>query len=386
MRPEDGALSVREVGTEAGHISDPVRRLLRDDLMRPGPAPRAPRSGAPGLVSLALQGGGSLGAFTWGVLDRLLEEKDLAFDAISGTSAGAVNAVVLADGLARGGRGVARERLERVWRRISNAAVLTSFGARAPLLGGALAFAAAALDLSTHLLSPYQFNPLAFNPLRDILAEEVDFDRLRSASPVRLLVAATRVRDGGLQLFREQAISLEAMLASACLPLLFHAVAIDGEWYWDGGYTSNPPLVQLTAISQAPDVILVQLTPTEYEGRPTFSPEIVKRLAHISFNSPLLKELETLSSLQRLGEQEDYFSPPVRRRLLSLRLHRIAAEDALPGHLGTNGLDLDWSFLTRLRDSGRAAAESWLTGQRLSQPCDGTGCEQQSADEANAVG
>jgi NTE family protein len=197
----------------------------------------------------------------------------------------------------------------------------------------------------------------------------VDFDRLRTALPVRLLIAATRVRDGRLRLFRDEEVTLDAVLASTCLPLLQHAVSIDGEWYWDGGYAANPPLTHLVATSEASDIILVQLTPTEYDGRPTLSPQIVKRLQQIAFNSPLLKEIEALEALRELSEREGLFSSRFRRKLQRLRLHRIAAEDAFKGLDQTSALNLDWSFLTRLRDSGRAAAEEWLATQ---EPFQGT--------------
>src|SRR5690348_10607188 len=187
------------------------------------------------VLSLALQGGGSFGAFTWGVLDRLLESDRVAFDAISGTSAGAVNAVVLANGLAQGGPAEARRQLEHLWKRLSRAAPLASLGAATAT--------SAALELSTRVISPYQFNPLGVNMLRDILLADVDFARLRKASPVRLLIAATRVTDGRLRLFREHEISVEAVLASACLPQLHHAVEIQGEWYWDGAFSANPPSI-----------------------------------------------------------------------------------------------------------------------------------------------
>ncbi len=226
-------------------------------------------------LSLALQGGGAFGAFTWGVLDRLLEEDDLELDAVSGASAGAINAVLLASGLAKGGPDEARTSLERFWSRIGESAVKNLF------LHPELVVATASQ------MSPYQFNPLELNPLRDLLAQEVDFEAVRTHSPVRLLVSATRVQDGALRVFRTKAISLDVVLASACLPRLYHAVNIHGEPHWDGGYAANPPLIPLVGASRTPDVLLVQLIPTDHAGLPVTKSEIDKRLGQITFNSPL---------------------------------------------------------------------------------------------------
>jgi NTE family protein len=306
------------------------------------------------LLSLALQGGGSFGAFTWGVLDRLLESDAVAFDAVSGTSAGAVNAVVLANGLAQGGPDEARRQLAHLWRRLSHAAPLASLGAASAT--------SAALELSTRVVSPYQFNPLGVNLLRDILLAEVDFARLRKASPVRLLIAATRVTDGRLRLFREHEITPEAVLASACLPQLHHAVEIEGEWYWDGAFSANPPLRPLVLESRTSDVLLVQISPEQQDGLPRLSSQIARRAAQIAFNSPLQKEMEALDDLRALCREIAFFRPAVCRKLERLRLHRIIAEDSVDDLHYESALRLDWSFLTRLKDSGHAAATQWLAG------------------------
>jgi NTE family protein len=175
------------------------------------------------------------------------------------------------------------------------------------------------------------------------------------------LIAATGVRDGKLRIFRDCEVTLDAVLASSCLPLIHHAVAIDDKWYWDGGYTANPPLLRLAAASDASDILLVQITPTEYAGYPTRSPQIIKRLQQIAFNTPLAKEIEALAALKALCRHETGFVPGrLRRKLRRLRLHWIAAEDEIDGLAEKSALDLDWRFLVRLRDSGRAAAEQWL--------------------------
>ena len=305
-------------------------------------------------LSLALQGGGSFGAFTWGVLDFLLEQDAFAFDTVSGASAGAVNAVVLADGLAAGGPEEARARLERFWNRVSRAPALAPFGDTAT--GTA---ALAALYLSVRVISPYQFNPLGLNPLREILAEEVDFERLRADSPVRLLIAATRVKDGRPRLFRDRELTIDMVLASACLPLLQPAVEVEGELYWDGGYSANPPLRQLVIDSNASDILLVRLTPQEQPDAPLQASEIGRRINEITFNTPLQKEVEALADLSELCKGEGILRSRLARKLRRLRLHEICAEGAVEGLNHANALSLDWSFLTRLKEGGRSAAEEW---------------------------
>jgi NTE family protein len=232
----------------------------------------------PKRLSLALQGGGAFGAFTWGVLDRLLEAK-VPFDSVSGASAGAMNAVLLASGLAQGGADGARTALDRFWRRVSEA------GQRSRLMSPIM-------SRVTAQLSPYQFNPFDLNPLRDILTEEVDIEAVRTTSSVRLLLGATRVRDGALRIFRNKDLTFDVVLASACLPQLHQAVSIDGEPHWDGGYAANPPLMPLVTATRASDLMVVQIIPANHAELPTTSPEIQKRLNQITFNSSLQRDLE----------------------------------------------------------------------------------------------
>lgn len=329
---------------ERGRDASLLRSFIQ--ALRPAPARRR--------LSLALQGGGSFGAFTWGVLDRLLERDAVSVDCISGASAGAVNAVLLADGLARGGPEEARARLERFWKRASTAAPLSLFGGKAT---DGVAYAA--LDFLVRVLSPYEFNPLSLNPLRELLAEEVDFERLRCASPVRLLIAATNVEDGSVRQFREHELTLDAVLASACLPLLQPAVEIDGERYWDGGYSANPPLRSIAFESKASDVLLVRITPRQESTPPVRPAAIARRINQITFNTPLEKEIEALEDLCRLCESEGMGRSPLCRKLRRLRLHVICAEQAIDGLSHENALSLDWTFLTHLRDRGREAAEDW---------------------------
>src|SRR5215204_1562008 len=335
-----------------------AERDVRGQGSEPGPdlstRPEAPpfemaqQPGEKRRLSLALQGGGALGAFTWGVLDRLLEEDDLELDAVSGASAGAINAVLLASGLAKGGPDEARASLERFWSSVGESAARNLF------LHPELVVATASQ------LSPSQFNPLELNPLRDLLAQEVDFEAVRTRSPVRLLVSATRVQDGAVRVFRTKAISLDVVLASACLPRLHHAVDIHGEAHWDGGYASNPPVLPLVGASRASDVLLVQLIPADHVGLPVTKSEIDKRLGQITFNGPLQKELEAIGMMKNLLRKEGQPTSRLGRKVDSLQLHHLSAEDHVDGLSQASVLNTDWNFLTDLRDQGRAAAEAWL--------------------------
>lgn len=320
-------------------------------------------------IELALQGGGAHGAFTWGVLDHLLEDERIEIDAISGTSAGAMNAVVLANGLMDGGRKGAREALLRFWSRVSNAAgrgpmapnAMAAFFGNWSIEGSPLHFY---LDWIGRSLSPHQFNPLNLNPLRDILAAEVDFDRVRASDKVRLFVSATNVRTGRLKEFRRPELSLEAVMASACLPLVFRAVEIDGEAFWDGGYVGNPSLLPLIAESPAHDLVLVQINPSRREALPTTAPDILDRLNEITFNSSLVKELRSVALIQQLLRQEGE-PPPGRRaplfaQMAALRMHRIEAHTGLAGLGGGSKFNTGWAFLRRLHGIGYRAAQAWL--------------------------
>jgi NTE family protein len=300
-----------------------------------------PAGWPPKTLSLALQGGGSFGAFTWGVLDRLLEEPDIDFDTVSGSSAGAVNAVLLASGMIDGGREGARIRLSRFWKRISLAAALLP--KTPPIESG--------FDLLVRSMSPYLFNPFNVNPLRDALTEEVDFERLRERSEIKLLLGATRVRDGRLRILTNHELTVDAVLASACLPLLHHTIELDGEAYWDGGYAANPPLIPLVQASRSAHVLIVQITPSTSERAPMSAREIAARLDQIRFNATLNTELEALKYGKMLGASE---------KLLRLRIGRISAEEQFEGLAEESAANLDWGFLERLKHAGRAAADLWL--------------------------
>src|ERR1700736_6776502 len=280
----------------------------------------------PILVDLALQGGGSHGAFTWGVLDRLLEEQWLGIDGISGTSAGAMNAAVLVDGHAKGGADGARAALENFWRRVSEAARFSPFrrGSLDVLLGRWTLDSSpvyVTIDLMSRLLSPYDLNPMGKNPLRAILAEAIDFERLARA-PIKLFITATNVRTGRGHVFKNNTITPDVLLASACLPTMFQAIEIDGEPYWDGGYSGNPTITPLVQECKSQDTILVQINPVEREGRPRSASEILNRLNEVSFNAVLLKELRMIAVLRQVanpGNSEGramgrHAHPPRRKR------------------------------------------------------------------------
>ncbi|MBW4093247.1 MAG: patatin-like phospholipase family protein [Proteobacteria bacterium] len=323
------------------------------------PADPSPYGGfAGGPLALALQGGGSFGAFTWGVLDRLLEQDGIDWDTISGASAGAVNAVLLADGLAEGGpgaagRAAARRKLAWFWEQVSR---------RSP--SGTAVLAAAALGASLRWVSPFALDPPDLTPLRGLLEEAVDFDRLRTqaAGSPRLLIAATRVRDGRAVLFRSPDVTVDAVLASACLPLLGQSVVIDGEPCWDGGFSANPPLRALVEESEAPDLLLVRLLPTSRAGVPHGSHEIARRMQELTFNAPLQREEDEVAALRQDCAGRLLFRSSLCRRVERLRLHRIAAPDAVAGLDRESALDTGWGLLQRLMLAGRAAAEAWLTG------------------------
>ncbi|WP_027579023.1 patatin-like phospholipase family protein [Bradyrhizobium sp. Ai1a-2] len=314
---------------------------------------------SPVLVDLALQGGGSHGAFTWGVLDRLLEEPWLQIAGISGTSAGAMNAAVLADGWTEGGAAAAREALDKYWRSVSRAAAFSPLQ-RSPLdhLMGrwSLDTSPAYLftDLMSRVLSPYDLNPLGFNPLREILAKSIDFERL-SRAPIKLFVTATRVRTGRGRIFRNAEINADVLLASACLPTMFRAIEIDGEPYWDGGYAGNPTITPLVRETDAHDTILVQINPTERPEEPRTAAEILNRLNEISFNSPLAKELRMIALLRQVADP----GTGEGARWARMKTHRIKS-DMLATFGASSKLNAEWAFVSKLREEGRRAADEFL--------------------------
>ncbi|MBN9673443.1 patatin-like phospholipase family protein [Roseibium aggregatum] len=311
-------------------------------------------------INLALQGGGAHGAFTWGVLDGFLEDSRLTIDGVSGTSAGAMNAVVLASGMEAGGEDGARESLEAFWHEVSNRARFSPIQRSAidVLMGEwSLDHSPTYLffDLVSRFASPYEFNPLNINPLREVVAEIVDFDKVHCCSQMQLFISATNVFTGKIRVFREREVTLDAVMASACLPHLFQAVEIDGEPYWDGGYMGNPPLYPLIYNTGTPDIVLIQINPVERRQVPKSAREIVNRLNEITFNSTLMRELRAIDFVTRLIEEgklssEDY---------TKLHMHRVSATELVPLQASSK-LNAEWAFLTELRDLGRETAKEWL--------------------------
>ncbi|BBF93845.1 patatin-like phospholipase family protein [Blastochloris tepida] len=314
---------------------------------------------APQLVDLALQGGGAHGAFTWGVLDRLLEEPWLRIDGISGTSAGAMNAAVLADGYAAGGAEGARAALAGFWKRVSDAARFSPFQ-RSPLdrmlgrwsLDNSPLFVT--MDLMSRLYSPYDLNPGGNNPLRGILEELIDFERLKT-SPIRLFITATNVRTGRGRVFRNGEITPDVLMASACLPTLFQAVEIDGEPYWDGGYSGNPTMTPLVRELDSDDTILIPINPVERPGTPSSARDILNRLNEVSFNAVLLKELRMIALLRQVADPGNCEGA----QWAKMRIHMV--RNGIMASLGySSKLNAEWEFLSMLHEEGRRSADDFL--------------------------
>lgn len=311
-------------------------------------------------IEMALQGGGSHGAYTWGVLDGILQDPRIDITAISGTSAGAMNAVALADGLVRGGREGAREALEKFWRAVSDKARFSPV-TRGPLdqllsrwnLDASPGYIG--MNMLARMASPYDLNPLDLNPLRDLLAAQVDFVRVNACDAIKLFVTATNVRTGLPRIFRQGEITLDTIMASACLPDVFKAVEIDGEAYWDGGFVGNPALFPLVDETECRDMVIVQINPIQRDEVPTTAAAIRNRMNEITFNSSLVKELRSIALLHRLIEAEGIET----ERYRDMRLHRIGGEGL--EHLSTSSqVNSEWSFLIHLRDLGCKAAKRWI--------------------------
>lgn len=311
-------------------------------------------------LNLALQGGGSHGAFAWGVLDAFLEDGRVRFDGVCATSAGAVNAVALAYGLSTGNAETARRTLENLWRQISRlGSVFAPPEAFRWNLPGQDAARYSLLETMSNIVSPYQFNPLNLNPLRRALIETVDVDSLRHFDKVKLFITATDVQTGRPKVFRNDDMSLEVVLASACLPFLFQAVKIKGRAYWDGGYVGNPALWPLFYETDTSDLCVVHLNPLERTQIPTTPYEIDNRINEISFNASLLAELRAVAFVKELIEK-DWLRAAYKKKLKDIRVHAIRADHAFKRLSIGSKFRTDWTFLKGLRDRGRSAAHHWL--------------------------
>ena len=315
-------------------------------------------------VGIALQGGGAHGAFTWGVLDRLLEEENLVADAMCGTSAGAVNAVTCAYGLHIGGPTKAKELLEELWRKIA--------------LSGSFLFKPGVLDKTygqgdiynstgymmfnaiTQVLSPYNFNPFNYNPLRDILTNIIDFEELQRYNKKKLFICATNVKTNKAKIFSNKEITVDAVMASACLPFLFQAVEIEGQFYWDGGYMGNPPIFPIITNTNLTDIVLVKINSININSVPTTARDIADRVNEISFNSSLINEMKLIHYRNELIRNGSLKSDDKINR--EIFVHTISGYDALSQLSYSSKMNTSWEFLSNLKNKGREIAEKWLAG------------------------
>jgi NTE family protein len=319
-------------------------------------------SPAPSL-SLALQGGGAHGAYTWGVLDALLEAGRFSFDGISGSSAGAMNAVALAHGFMLGGADGARQALQDFW---DGLALQGRPELMPPVFDASLPAPGTNWMLQlTRWFSPYQLNPLGINPLRDLVESQFDFARLRQDCPFQLFIAATHANTGELRLFRNPELSADALLASACLPTLQQTVMVDGEPYWDGAYAANPAVFPLLRFCDSRDVLLVLLSPLTHERTPRGAEEIQQRALELAFANAFRREMRLLAAMREMAAGSGWLSGTLERRLLAMRFHLIDGEDVLGKLSFSSKTVTHQAFLHRLRDAGRAAAQGWLAAHAL---------------------
>jgi NTE family protein len=312
-------------------------------------------------LNLALQGGGAHGAFTWGVLDRLLEERDLEIVGVSGTSAGAVNAACMIYGLTQGGNESAREVLFEFWRKNSES---HQFSPLQPTIidkmtsKGNVSFNPFfwIFSMISKSLSPYQWNPLMKNPLKKLLLDIIDFDAIQNERKHKLFLTATNIRTSKVKIFHNAEITADAVCASACLPHMFQAVEIDGEFYWDGGYIGNPAMFPLFEQTQCTDLMLIQIDSIDYNKVPTQMSEIVDRATDISFNSSLMREMRAISFVTNIidkGFDDD-------GRLIKTNIHYISTGDLMNHYNGSSKLNVDWDWLSYLMENGRGKAEAWI--------------------------
>ncbi|WP_019961288.1 patatin-like phospholipase family protein [Woodsholea maritima] len=306
-------------------------------------------------ISLALQGGGAHGAFTWGVLDAILDDGRLDPRAITATSAGAMNAVAFAQGRYEGGIEGARAALERFWKAVSRAGAPFR-----PLIRPTQGFTWFPwLDALARLTSPYDVNPYDINPLREILSDQIDFDAVHACRETQLFITATGVEDGRARVFQGREVTRDAVLASACLPFLSQAVKIDQRPYWDGGFTGNPTLWPLFYADTPADLVIVHINPLERPGTPKTPEDIMNRVHEITFNASLLAELRAIAFVKDLI-RNDLLKDPKKARLRDMLVHSIKADDEMRDYPAASKYNTEWHFLIELRDLGRKAAFNWL--------------------------
>ncbi len=316
-------------------------------------------------INLGLQGGGAHGAFAWGVLDYLLEDGRLEIDGLSATSAGSVNAAVLTSGLVNNDKDEARQKLHEFWLAISqsqNGSMLSSsynlhnFSDEAAEYSLSNSPFYKMFDLVSHVMSPYQFNPFNINPLKEIIEKHVDFDAINKNKKIKLFLCATNVETCKVKIFSTPDISVDTVLASACLPFLFQAVEINGEYFWDGGYIGNPAIFPLIYSCDSTDVIIVHINPIFRPGVPKTSSEILNRINEVSFNSSLMREMRAIAFVSSLIDKKIIKEHAMKKMLI----HSIRSDEDMTKFDVSSKMNTDWKFLTYLRDRGRTVAKQWI--------------------------
>ncbi len=314
------------------------------------------------VINLALQGGGAHGAFTWGVLDRFLDDPRIEIEGISAASSGAMNAAIFAYGMSLGGRDAARELLERFWKSVANKVDFTVPGAPLPRQTNSHDISPwlnAYIELS-RIFSPYLMNPLGINPLRDILNELIDFEHLRHRCKIKLFIASTRVRSGKIAIFRNEALSKEVLLASACVPSIHHAVNIDGEPHWDGGLSGNPAVFPLIFNCRHKDIVIVTLQPLMRPQTPTTGKAIWERMTEFAFNATFLREMRAIADLKLQAQDSAFAFGHIDRKFRRLKLHLIEGGEVMAQLSHLSRFNARLSFLQSLRAKGREYADDWL--------------------------
>ena len=315
-------------------------------------------------LNLALQGGGSHGAFAWGVLDRILQETSIEIDSISATSAGATNAAIIAKGLINGGNEGARKELHHFWHEVSTYGKIFSpikFTPWEALMGVSAENSASffIFDMVTRLFSPYQFNPFNYNPLKNLLESTIDFQQLKTTDKVKLFICATNVQTGKVKIFENKDISPEVILASSCLPFLFQAVEIDQEHYWDGGYMGNPAIFPLIYEAKSTDVLIIHINPIVRKGLPINATEIMNRINEVSFNSSLMREMRAIAFVTKLLDQ-GWIKEEYREKVKRMYIHSIRADELMMNFSVASKFNTDWNFLLQLFELGQKAGDTWL--------------------------
>lgn len=316
-------------------------------------------------LNLALQGGGAHGAYTWGVLDRILDDEEIVVTGVSGTSAGALNAAVMVNGLQRGGRAKAKEMLAQFWQEVSG--YNNAFGPIGDSLMGQwqqwqnmfrpdMSMALGAMEWLGRAFSPYDVNPMNINPLRDILDRILDLDVLHADDAAKLFVTATNVETGQPHVFECEDITVDVLMASACLPNLFQAVEIDGAPYWDGGYVGNPSIWPLFYHTDCLDVLLVDINPLYRPGTPKTGTDILNRINEISFNSSLIAEMRAINFVKKLIHRGHLTG----ERYKDMRMHMMGTSELMKELTASTKLYADWAFLKNLHNSGYEAADRWV--------------------------